>query len=120
MGYLIKLDMENMVEEFKNLLEDFLQSREYELEEDFEILDNFERYEFDVEEPNIEYSVFFNVKGIKKEYISRIELERVHLQYNFDDEILYGFFEVSSYLVCEPLRRGGEFIGYISRKSRER
>lgn len=125
MEYLIKVDMEFLEAELEELLEDYLQSKGWELE-NIEIIDSCEYDDEDIE-PNTEYYIYFNVKGHKKwinkttgeEMTESIGLERKHLQYNFDDETLYGFFEVFSYSSCESLE-DGEFIKYMSRKSRGR
>lgn len=124
MNNLIMLDMENLENEFQFLLKCFVESQGFTLKNSY-VIDSVEFGWEGVKEPYNDYTLFFNTNehkphinaqtGEEMEYT--IGIEKVHQQYNFETNKLYGFFYVNSNSVCEVLNTR-DFEEFMSKKSR--
>lgn len=122
---LIKVNMECVESELEKLFEGYITSESWELES-IEAVDSCEFVCYEGE-PDTEYEICFTVKGHEKHINKRtgeesdewITLERKYMQYDFNKEILYGFFEVVSTSCCEATK-DWKFAEHMSKKSRTR
>jgi len=88
----MRINMENMENELTNTALEIAKRLEIEVNEDFVRVIDMIDFEDWVKESDVSFIVMYEVHGNKDNYFS-FDIDRKHMQYNFDKDIMYGFFE---------------------------